>query len=129
MQYQYVKYVQFSSAYACLFLRCASVSGADKKINGEIMFKTNEYFDGKVKSIAFKGKDKLATVGVMAIGEYVFNTADKEKMTVITGTLIIRLEGETNKQAYSAGQSFDVAANSAFNVTVPDDCAYLCEYG
>ncbi|MCK5395636.1 MAG: pyrimidine/purine nucleoside phosphorylase [Gammaproteobacteria bacterium] len=93
------------------------------------MFKANEYFDGKVKSIAFQGKDKPATVGVMAAGEYIFNTADKEKMTVITGELIITLDGETEKQVYSAGQSFDVAANSAFNVTVPDDCAYLCEYG
>ena len=37
------------------------------------MFKTNEYFAGKVKSIAFQGKDKPATVGVMAQGEYVFN--------------------------------------------------------
>ncbi len=43
------------------------------------MFKTNEYFDGKVKSIAFQGQDKPATVGVMATGEYVFNTAEKEK--------------------------------------------------
>ena len=44
------------------------------------MFETNEYFDGKVKSIAFKGVSKPATVGVMAAGDYVFNTADKEKM-------------------------------------------------
>ena len=93
------------------------------------MFETNEYFDGKVKSIAFQGADKPATVGVMAAGEYIFNTADKEKMTVITGQLIITLEGEDKSQTYNSGQSFDVVANSAFNVTVPTDCAYLCEYG
>ena len=45
------------------------------------MFKNNEYFDGKVKSIAFQGQDKPATVGVMAAGEYLFNTAEKEKST------------------------------------------------
>ncbi len=28
------------------------------------MFKTNEYFAGKVKSIAFQGKDKLAVVSL-----------------------------------------------------------------
>ena len=55
------------------------------------MFKTNEYFEGKVKSIAFQGKDKPATVGVMAAGEYVFNTAEKEKMTIISGELGIQL--------------------------------------
>ena len=93
------------------------------------MFKTNEYFDGKVKSIAFQGQEKPATVGVMATGEYVFNTAEKEKMSVITGELIIQLTTEDETRTYSAGQSFEVAANSAFNVKVPADCAYLCEYG
>ena len=93
------------------------------------MFKTNEYFDGKVKSIAFQGQEKPATVGVMAAGDYVFNTAEKEKMTVITGELIIRLAADADAKSYVAGQSFDVAADSAFDVTVPADCAYLCEYG
>jgi len=93
------------------------------------MFKTNEYFDGKVKSIAFKGQSKSATVGVMAAGEYVFNTAEKEKMTVITGELKITFSGNSEVQAFTAGQSFDVPAESSFKVAVPEDCAYLCEYG
>ena len=75
------------------------------------MFKTNEYFDGKVKSIAFQGKNKPATVGVMAAGNYVFNTADKEKMTVISGELGIQLKGKAEVITYTAGQSFDVAEN------------------
>ncbi len=93
------------------------------------MFKTNEYFDGKVKSIAFQGQDKAATVGVMAVGDYVFNTAEKEKMTVVSGEMTIKLRGETKSQTYQAGQSFDVAADSAFDVLITSDCAYLCEYG
>ncbi len=83
------------------------------------MFDTNEYFDGKVKSIAFKGLNKPATVGVMAAGEYTFNTAEKEKMTVITGELIIVLDGVEQSQSFVAGQSFDVSASSSFKVTVP----------
>ncbi len=93
------------------------------------MFKTNDYFDGKVKSIAFEGKEKSATVGVMAAGEYVFNTAEKEKMTVVSGELIIRLQADGETSTYAAGQSFEVAADSAFNVKVTTDSAYLCEYG
>jgi len=93
------------------------------------MFKTNEYFDGKVKSIAFQGQEKPATVGVMAAGEYVFNTAEKEKMTVITGELSIQLDAESESKTFCSGQSFEVAANTSFNVKVPSDCAYLCEYG
>ena len=93
------------------------------------MFETNEYFDGKVKSIAFSGKDKAATVGVMAPGEYVFNTSEKEKMSVVSGELSIRLDAATETIIYAAGESFEVPAKSAFNVTVTTDTAYLCVYG
>ncbi len=93
------------------------------------MFETNEYFDGKVKSIAFRGQDKPATVGVMAAGDYVFNTAAKEKMTVISGEMTIQLDPSDAAETYTAGESFDVAADSRFNVSLAADCAYLCEYG
>ena len=45
----------------------------------------NEYFDGKVKSIAFQTATLPATVGVMNIGEYEFSTSKKEVMTVVSG--------------------------------------------
>lgn len=98
------------------------------------MFKTNEYFDGKVKSIAFQatagdGSEKPATVGVMAAGDYVFNTADREKVTVISGELVITLAGEKVSKAYRAGQSFEVEADSSFDVSVAADSSYLCLYG
>jgi len=92
------------------------------------MFKTNEYFDGKVKSIAFQTNTLPATVGVMAPGDYVFNTADKEKMTVISGELTVTL-ADTPQTTYHAGESFDVPANSSFDVTATSDTAYLCLYG
>ncbi|RTZ63221.1 MAG: hypothetical protein DSZ29_07335 [Aquificaceae bacterium] len=93
------------------------------------MFKTNEYFDGNVKSIAFQTKTLPATVGVMAVGDYVFNTAAKEKMTVVSGSLTIKLAGEETTKTYTTGESFDVATDSAFNVTVNEETAYLCLYG
>ncbi len=93
------------------------------------MFETNEYFDGKVKSIAFTGQSRSATVGVMAAGEYVFNTTEKEKMTVVSGEMSIKLSADNAPTKYLAGQSFEVAANSAFDVSIASDCAYLCEYG
>jgi len=93
------------------------------------MFETNEYFDGKVKSIAFQTETLPATVGVMAAGEYVFNTGDKEKMVVVSGSLTIKLAGEDTETTYTAGESFEVAANSSFDVKVTVDTAYLCYYG
>lgn len=93
------------------------------------MFDTNEYFDGKVKSIAFKTETKPATVGVMAPGDYVFNTGDKEKMVVVSGALTIKLADDSDFTTYNAGESFDVEANSSFDVKVATETAYLCIYG
>lgn len=93
------------------------------------MLKTNEYFDGKVKSIAFQTDTLPATVGVMVAGEYTFNTADKERMTVISGAMNITFAGEDSAKIFNAGDSFDVEANSAFDVKVDVETAYLCLYG
>ena len=93
------------------------------------MFKTNEYFDSNVISIAYDSGTKPASVGVMAPGDYVFSTAAKEKMTVITGALEIRMPDASISNSYNAGESFDVEADSSFNVTVKTETAYLCVYG
>lgn len=93
------------------------------------MLKVNEYFDGNIKSIAFNTGSLPATIGVMVPGEYVFNTAEKEKMTVVSGALTIKLAGENEFTIYTAGESFEVEANSAFDVKVETETAYLCLYG
>lgn len=93
------------------------------------MFKTNEYFDGKVKSIAFQGEKLPATVGVMAQGEYEFGTSQREVMTVISGELTVKLPGQSAWQTFAAGASFEVAANEKFQLQVARDTAYLCTYG
>jgi len=93
------------------------------------MTSINEYFDGNVKSISFQTESLPATVGVMVPGEYVFDTNDKEKVTVTSGALSIQLTGEDSYQTYTEGQSFDVPANSSFNVKVTMDTSYLCLYG
>jgi len=93
------------------------------------MTSINEYFDGNVKSIAFQTETLPATVGVMVPGEYVFDTRDKEKVTVISGALSIKLKDEDTYQTYTEGQSFNVAASSSFNVKVASDTSYLCLYG
>jgi len=93
------------------------------------MFKTNEYFDGKVKSIAFQTESLPATVGVMAPGDYEFGTGAKEKMTVVSGALSAKLPGTSEYQTFGSGDSFDVPADSKFNVKVACETAYLCLYG
>ncbi len=93
------------------------------------MFKTNEYFDGKVISIAYQTEDLPATVGVMAPGDYTFNTADKEKVTVVSGVMTIKRPDDSEAITFTSGDSFDVAANSSFEVNIKTETAYLCLYG
>lgn len=92
------------------------------------MFKTNEYFDGKVKSIALECIEGTATIGVMAAGEYEFGTSSVEVMTVISGQLFIQLPGEKEWKAYKKFQSFEVAKNSKFKVKAGEDTPYFCVY-
>ena len=92
------------------------------------MFKTNEYFDGKVKSIAFKTIDCPATVGVMAQGEYVFGTSTIEYMTLISGKMQVKLPGETIFKKIAVNETFIVEANVKFAVKVEEESAYLCLY-
>ncbi|CAJ1795604.1 pyrimidine/purine nucleoside phosphorylase [Aeromonas jandaei] len=92
------------------------------------MLKVNEYFDGNVKSIGFEQKGEKSTVGVMNVGEYLFNTAAPERMTVIKGTLTIQLADEDEWHTYSQGESFLVAGHSSFKLEVTTPTAYLCEF-
>lgn len=92
------------------------------------MFNVNQYFDGKVASIAFAGEQLPATVGVMAPGEYEFGTSQHETMTVISGALTVLLPSAADWQTFTAGQVFEVPANSKFQLQVAQDTAYLCTY-
>lgn len=92
------------------------------------MFKTNEYFDGKVKSIAFEGADGPATVGVMAAGEYEFETSTKEIMTVTSGKLTVKLPGSKEWKDYAPYDTFIIDPDQKFQVKVQGDSSYICLY-
>lgn len=92
------------------------------------MLKVNEYFDGKVKSIALQTATLPATVGVMEPGEYEFGTSQKEVMTVISGRIDALLPGASEWQSFGEGESFTVAANVKFQVKMAGQTAYFCTY-
>lgn len=95
---------------------------------GPLMFDVNEYFDGKVKSLAFTaGKDK-ATVGVMAAGDYEFGTSSIEHMTLISGEMSVKLPGENDWRTVAINETFIVEANVSFLVKIACDTSYLCIY-
>ncbi len=92
------------------------------------MLKTNEYFNGTVKSIAFNNQDGQATVGVMEAGEYEFGTSTLEIMTVISGVLSVKLPDSNDYVDYKKGESFIVEKDKKFQLIVKEQTAYLCIY-
>lgn len=92
------------------------------------MFKTNEYFEGKVKSIAFETVEGPATIGVMAAGEYEFGTATIEYMTVTSGVMTVQLPDENEWKEYKEFETFIVEKDKKFKVKVAGDTSYRCLY-
>ena len=92
------------------------------------MFKVNEYFDGKVKSLAYSVDGKPATLGVMAKGEYEFGTGTIEHMTLISGKMAVKLPNESEWRDIAVNETFNVEANVKFGVRLAEDSGYLCLY-
>lgn len=92
------------------------------------MLKSNEYFDGKVKSIALANAADNLTVGVMDKGKYEFGTSTVEHMTVVSGALKVMLPEAKDWHTFKAGETFIVPANTKFQLQVAEQTAYLCRY-
>lgn len=88
----------------------------------------NIYFDGKVtsRSVHFDDGTKK-TLGIMLPGDYEFGTGARELMEILSGDLDIQLPGEAWRKV-SAGQSFEVPANSSFKLKIHTVTDYCCSY-
>jgi uncharacterized protein YaiE (UPF0345 family) len=90
------------------------------------MLKHNTYFDGRVQSIGFQRLGRRMTAGVMAPGEYHFDTDAPERMTIVSGELEAKVEDAW--RSYPAGTTFEVPAKSGFDVRAREPASYLCEF-
>jgi len=89
----------------------------------------NIYFDGKVTSRTVKFADGThKTLGIMMPGDYSFNTDAKEIMEVLAGSMDIKLAGSDDWNTYTGGSSFEVPANSSFDLKVTEVSDYCCSY-
>ncbi|MDH3977804.1 MAG: pyrimidine/purine nucleoside phosphorylase [Gammaproteobacteria bacterium] len=89
----------------------------------------NIYFDGKVTSRTLKFADGThKTLGIMMPGDYSFNTEAKEIMEILAGSMDIKLAGADEWNTYGAGSSFEVPANSSFDLKVTEVADYCCSY-
>ena len=84
----------------------------------------NRYFDDQVLSLSFENAAGTQSVGLMAVGEYTFGTSQDETMTVVSGTLSLKREGDSDFAAFQAGKTFEITANLEFNDKTAEPTAY-----
>jgi uncharacterized protein YaiE (UPF0345 family) len=88
----------------------------------------NRYFDDQVQSIGYERNGRRATVGVIAPGTFHFGTQSPERMTIVSGELMVKPDGASDWARYPAGTAFEIAGRSGFDVRATEPSAYLCEF-
>ena len=97
--------------------------------NVTVIKEANVYYDGKVTSRTIEFSDgSVKSLGIMLPGEYTFNTADKEIMEIMSGELEIRLPDEEEFRTLHTPETFEVPANSSFDLKIKSVTDYCCSY-
>ena len=97
--------------------------------NITITKEANIYYDGKVTSRSIVLADgSVQSLGIMMPGEYTFGTKEAEIMEMMSGELEIRLPGETEFKTLSTPETFNVPANSSFDLKIKTVTDYCCSY-
>ena len=97
--------------------------------NVTVVKAANVYFDGKVTSRVVEfDSGETKTLGIMLPGDYRFGTEKKEIMEIQSGTVEIKLPGSEAWVTIVGGESFEVEANSAFDIKVIEVTDYCCSY-
>jgi uncharacterized protein YaiE (UPF0345 family) len=94
-----------------------------------VVREANVYFGGKVSSrtVIFEDGTKK-TLGFMLPGDYSFDTGAAEVMEIIGGEMDVLLPASTHWTTYKAGESFEVPADSKFDLVVKEYADYCCSY-
>ncbi len=95
-----------------------------------LKLKANVYFDGGVGSHTVTSEDgRRKTVGVIRKGDYHFTTDAPEQMDILSGTCRVKTANEKDWKTFQAGQTFEVAGKSSFDIAVDSGLAeYLCTF-
>ncbi len=95
-----------------------------------VVAKANVYFDGKVVSHTILMADgSRKSVGVIFPGKFHFGTDKAERMEITAGECEVKIDGKPGVGKYAAGQQFEVAAKSGFDIEVKAGvCEYVCTF-
>jgi purine/pyrimidine-nucleoside phosphorylase len=107
------------------------MSSVPSQFNGvSVVSKANVYFDGNVVSYTVLLPDgSKKTLGLIRPGSYHFNTDAAERMEMVDGTCLVRVDGTSDTVSYSTGTHFDVPKKSGFSIEVQSGlCQYICSF-
>ena len=95
-----------------------------------VVAKANVYFDGKVVSHTVKLADgSRKSVGLVYPGKFHFGTDKAERMEIVAGECEVKIDGTAGVKRFAAGQYFEVAAKSGFDIEVKSGlCEYVCSF-
>src|SRR5437870_7992890 len=105
------------------------MSAIPEKFNGvTAVTKANIYFDGKVVSHSLLFPDgSRKTLGLIFDGKFHFETDAAERMEIVSGSCMVKLDGQSAPKSYATGQVFLVPAKSGFDIEVSSGiCEYIC---
>jgi hypothetical protein len=91
------------------------------------MTKHNTYFDGSIQSLGFERNGRRTTVGVVQPGDWHFDTAGPERMSVVSGELHARVAGGDWRH-YPVGTAFEIPGKTGFDIRALLPAAYVCEF-
>ncbi len=104
----------------------------DQLPNATVTTKANVYFDGKCISHGLTLADGTKkSVGVILPAALTFNTGAAEIMECVAGACDYKLAGASDWVTSSAGEKFNVPANSMFEIRVADgheSYHYICHF-
>ena len=97
--------------------------------NVSVVKKSNVFFGGLCVSHTLLFPDGVRkTVGVIFVSQLTFNTSGAERMEITSGVGRVRLKGEKEWRALKAGDQFEVAANSSFEIEALEPLDYVCHF-
>jgi len=96
--------------------------------NATIKKEANIYYDGKVTSRTVTlNNGEVQSLGIMLPGDYTFGTNEAEIMEMLSGELEIKLPNEQWK-TLNTPETFNVPANSSFDLKIKTVTDYCCSY-
>ena len=101
----------------------------DQFVNVTLIKQANVYVDGRCVSHAIISADgSRKTLGVILPSTLTFTTQAAEIMEITAGHCRVRQAGSDIWTDYRGGSSFDVPANSSFDIETIDTLDYVCHF-